>query len=171
MNIEKKYALGLIITVAAIFLAKYLSEQNTVMVGDKAMNFTYTNMEGREEQLLDQSASYTLLDFWASWCQPCRLGNKKLVNIYKNSQPNDLKIISIGIEKDSLEWETAIEEDSLPWDDQYSSFTMFNDRIVDGYKVTTTPTYFLIDKDENIIAKSHDLEDIKSVLVKKDIIH
>lgn len=169
MSMEKKYALGLIITICAIYLAKYTSEQNTVMIGDQAIDFTYNTVAGNEKQLLDKTAQYTLLDFWGSWCQPCRQGNKKLVDIYKNA--TDLKIVSIGIEEDPAQWQTAIQQDSLPWEDQYSSFSMFDDKIVNDYKVTTTPTYFLIDKQEKIIAKSHDLEEIKSVLIKKDIIH
>lgn len=168
---DKRYLIGFILTLLLIFIAKQITEKKSVIVGDPAVDFQYTTLEGKESNLFPLTAQYTLLHFWGSWCQPCRAGNSTLTALYQNAQPKDLKIISIGIEKASEPWRAAIAEDDLNWPDQFSSFSMFDGRIPKKYKVTSTPMYFLINRDKKIIMKTQELTEITTVLDKNQIKH
>lgn len=156
----KKIAIGLAVIMAFGIMSRYFLSNDEVLVGDTAKNISFNDLRGRSLSLRDFKNQYIILTFWGSWCVPCRPSNKKLVEFYKNQDTTQLKIISVGIEKRTEEWKKAIKQDSLFWDEQFTPLGMFNNDIVRSYDVHQTPTYFLINRDQVVISKSGDIDQI-----------
>lgn len=156
----KKILIGGAIIAVYIILIRYFNDRTDMLVGDNAIEIDFEDLNGRERSLSEFEDQYVLLNFWGSWCVPCRTSNKKLTRFYKEQDSNRLKIISIGIEKDRTEWNKAVSADSLYWTEQFSTFNMFNNKIVESYNVHETPTYFLINPEKVVIAKSDDIDQI-----------
>jgi len=86
----------------------------------------------------------TLIDFWASWCMPCRKENPKVVALYKEFHSKGFNIISVSLDSDPRDWKEAIAKDGLTWT-QVSNLKEMEDPIVKRYGVTLIPTTFLLD--------------------------
>lgn len=86
----------------------------------------------------------TLIDFWASWCMPCRKENPKVVALYNEFHSKGFNIISVSLDSDAGDWKEAIAKDGLTWT-QVSNLKEMDDPIVIRYGVTLIPTTFLLD--------------------------
>lgn len=93
----------------------------------------------------------TLIDFWASWCETCRIENPNLVTLYKEFHAKGLNIISISLDKDKAKWQAAISQDKLTWT-QLSNLKEMNDPVALQYGVTQIPTTFLLDASQKVVA-------------------
>ncbi len=156
----KRILIGVAIVVVFIILIRYFYGRTEMLVGDDAIEITFEDLKGQKRSLGEFEDQYVLLTFWGSWCVPCRESNKKLTSFYKEQDSTRLKIISIGIEKDKAEWNKAVSADSLYWTEQFTSLNMFSNIIVENYGVHETPTYFLINPDKIVIAKSGNIDQI-----------
>lgn len=94
---------------------------------------------------------YTLIDFWASWCGPCRLNNPTLRKIYEKYHSKGLEIIGVSLDTNRESWEKAIEKDGLSWLN-VSSLKGWKCDLVSQYSVKGIPALFILDEDNNIIA-------------------
>lgn len=121
-------------------------------IGQKVPEFTVINKDGKEINLneLIQGKQYILIDFWASWCAPCRKEIPNLKKQYDLYRDKGFEIISISIDKDSKAWEKALQEEKLPW----LNFIDNNDDIATLYKVKAVPTMYLIDQDGTMVAEN-----------------
>ncbi len=110
--------------------------------GTKVAEFTVKDKEGKEISLasLREGNKYVLIDFWASWCNPCRKEIPNLKNLYKQYHDKGFQIVSISIDKKQAEWEKALEEEQLPWPNYLDQTG-----VADLYKVKSVPTMYLID--------------------------
>ena len=111
------------------------------MVGQPARAFTVKDADGKEVTLasLLEGKKYALIDFWASWCGPCRKEIPNLKNLYKKYADKGFQIISISIDKKEEDWQKALKEEGLTWPN-------FCDReVADLYKVKAVPTMYLVD--------------------------
>ena len=130
--------------------------------GSIAKNFTATDINGKELSLSDFKGKYVLLDFWASWCVPCRAGNPHLKELY--SKYKDKGIEFIGVSDDDRNhdaWHKAVEKDGLPWRHVLRGFDMEklmnnepNEKdISEKFGIHTLPTKILIDRSGKIIGR------------------
>jgi thiol-disulfide isomerase/thioredoxin len=124
-------------------------------VGGKAPAFTAKTPEGTNLSLQDAMGEYTIIDFWASWCGPCRKENPNVVRVYNNYHDKGLNIISVSLDKAGQKdrWIKAIKKDKMAWF-HVSNLQFWQDPIAKQYGVRSIPATFLLDKNGIIIAKN-----------------
>ena len=94
----------------------------------------------------------TIVDFWASWCGPCRQENPNVVALYKELHGKGLNIIGVSLDKDAKAWKDAIAKDKLTWA-HVSNLKDFNDPIAVMYDIKMIPSTFVLDASGNVVAK------------------
>ena len=122
-----------------------------IEMGSKAIDIALPNPEGDTMRLSDYKGKYVLLDFWASWCGPCRRENPNVVNMYNKYKDKGFIIFSVSLDKDMGGWKNAIKQDGLVWDTHVSDLKFWQSAPAQDYKVHSIPHSFLIDPDGNII--------------------
>lgn len=122
--------------------------------GAPAPDFTQLDPNGKPVKLSDFRGKYVLLDFWASWCGPCRRENPNVVKAYNAYKDKGFTVLGVSLDKpdDREKWLAAIEKDGLPWT-QVSDLKAWENEAAKLYEVNAIPMNFLIDPNGNIIAK------------------
>lgn len=128
------------------------SAQQKVAVGQKAPDFSATTPEGKTESLHKNLGKVTIVDFWASWCGPCRAENPNVVALYNKYKAQGLKIIGVSLDKEKEKWVEAIAKDKLDWL-QISNLKFWDDPIAKNYAVEAIPATFILDANGTIVAK------------------
>ena len=123
-------------------------------IGEIAPNFNGPKPNGDIFYLDQNLKKITLIDFWASWCKPCRIANPGLVNMYNKYKNKGLQIISVSLDRDKNQWVKAINDDGLFWDAHVSNLMFWKDPIAVLYKVNAIPATFLLDSNGKIIEKN-----------------
>ncbi len=122
-------------------------------VGALAPDFTLDSPEGEKIALSSLRGQYVLIDFWASWCGPCRVENPNVVKMYNKYKEKGFTIYGVSLDKDKKAWVNAIEKDKLTWV-HGSDLKYWQNEVAQNYGVTGIPATFLLDKDGKIIAKN-----------------
>lgn len=131
--------------------------------GSRAIDFTIMDYLGKELTLSDFKGQVVLLDFWASWCGPCRRENPNVVEAYEKYKKAKFKngkgftVISISLDKAEADWIDAIKKDNLNWKNHAWDTSRDVSR---KYAVRTIPSGFLIDADGKIVAQGQSLRGI-----------
>ena len=126
---------------------------NATAIGEIAPDFTAPNPEGQLLSLKDLKGKVTIIDFWASWCRPCRVENPNLVRLYKRMHDKGLEVIGVSLDKSKSSWLRAIEDDGLVWN-HVSNLKYWQDPIAKLYSVRGIPAAFVLDKEGKIVAKN-----------------
>lgn len=129
-----------------------LDALTSVVVGKAAPNFSAPSPDGKTISLKESLGKVTIIDFWASWCGPCRMENPNVVALYKEFNPQGLNIIGVSLDKDAAKWKEAIAKDGLTWT-QVSNLKFWEDPIAKQYNVQSIPATFILDAKGNIVAK------------------
>ncbi|MDX1445009.1 MAG: TlpA disulfide reductase family protein [Lishizhenia sp.] len=108
---------------------------------------------GIERRLSDLRGKYVLIDFWASWCGPCRKENPNVVRLYNKYKDKGFDIFSVSLDKDAEAWKRAIKADNLSWENHVSELNYWNSSVIQTYKFQGIPFTVLVDKNGEIIAK------------------
>ena len=119
--------------------------------GAKAPDFTLPDVNGNPVTMSEVKGKIKIIDFWASWCGPCRLNNPELKKIYEEFHAKGLVIIGVSLDDEKEDWEMAIEDDGLDWVN-VSSLKGWECEIVRLYNVKGVPSLFILDENNNIIA-------------------
>jgi thiol-disulfide isomerase/thioredoxin len=123
-------------------------------IGNKAPELNYKNPDGKEIALSSLKGKVVLIDFWASWCGPCRGENPNVVAAYKKfKNGKGFEIYSVSLDQNKEAWIKAIKADNLLWPSHVSDLKFWSSEGAQKYGVNSIPTNFLIDKDGIIIAK------------------
>ncbi|WP_412984597.1 redoxin domain-containing protein [Pontimicrobium sp. IMCC45349] len=123
-------------------------------IGKVAPNFSAPDPNGKEIALNDIKGKVTIIDFWASWCKPCRRENPNVVKLYEKYHDKGLEIISVSLDKEGQKnrWIKAIEDDNLTWHN-ISNLKFWSDPIAKMYNVRSIPATFILDESGTIVAK------------------
>jgi len=127
-------------------------KQQKIALGQKAPNFTANTPNDKAESLYSNLGKVTIIDFWASWCGPCRQENPNFVTLYKKYKNKGLKIIGVSLDKEKHVWTKAIKQDNLDWL-QVSNLQFWEDPIAVEYMVDAIPATFILDANGIIVAK------------------
>lgn len=170
MKSIKKFWLIIILVSPLLFVPYYSGVSNTksigLNIGDYAPDFEFKNKDGKTVKLSDFKGKVVLIDFWASWCGYCRIANPDLVQSYERFKQYGFEIISISLDKEKADWESAIEEDELTWPHHFCDFKVWKSEIAISYGVNDTgiPYSFLINEDGIIVDK-----EINSIQLNKKL--
>ncbi|MCD0489860.1 AhpC/TSA family protein [Pedobacter sp. MC2016-14] len=119
--------------------------------GSMAPDFSQPDASGQSVNLMSLRGKYVLVDFWASWCAPCRAENPHLLKAYNKYKDDNFTVLSVSLDKDKRLWLKAVKEDQLPWI-QLSDLKGFDNSAGKLYGITSVPSSFLIDPSGRIIA-------------------
>jgi peroxiredoxin len=125
----------------------------TTLPGVKAPEIKLPDPEGKEILLSAMRGKYVLVDFWASWCKPCRTENGNLAQNYKNYHLKGLEIYQVSLDKNKQEWIAAINRDKIWWK-HGCDFQYWQSSAAKAYNIQAIPSNFLIDKEGKIIARN-----------------
>jgi thiol-disulfide isomerase/thioredoxin len=125
-----------------------------VEIGNKAPDILLETPDGTELKLSSLKGQYVLLDFWASWCGPCRRENPNVVRLYNQYKDKGFTVFSVSLDDNKEQWIQAIQRDNLSWPNHVSDLMKWNSIVVQLYKFSGIPHTVLIDKNGNIIGKN-----------------
>ncbi|WP_316822405.1 TlpA disulfide reductase family protein [Pedobacter gandavensis] len=126
-----------------------INRLNSIAIGQKAPDFELKDLDGKAVSLNDFRGKYLLLDFWASWCGPCRKENPNVVKAYDGYKAKGFTVLGVSLDSKEADWRKAVKEDGMPW------VQVINDRnsnVAGLYEVKAIPSNFLIDPQGKIIA-------------------
>lgn len=148
-------------------LAKGLDIAKRLAIGKEAPDFAQPDLDGKVVKLSDFRGQYVLLDFWASWCGPCRADNPNLVKAYNAYKDKNFTILALSLDNPGKreDWTKAIEKDGLPWH-HIGDLTGWKNEVAALYGIQAIPQNFLIDPQGNIIAKNLHGDSLSKLLEK-----
>ncbi len=146
-------------------IAAQIAKLESTAIGQIAPNFTITTPEGESISLYDITGKVKLIDFWASWCGPCRGENPHVVEIYKEYHPKGLEIFGVSLDNNKEAWVKAIADDGLVWK-HGSDLKGWQSAPAQLYSVSGIPHTVLLDENNKIIAKNLRGDELKQKIAE-----
>ena len=136
------------------FAANFVASINVpgqISIGDEAPELALPDPEGKIFKLSSLRGKYVLIDFWASWCRPCRMENPVVVAAYQKYKDKGFTVLGVSLDRDKTSWTNAIAQDNLTWP-HISDLQFWQSEAAKLYGVSSIPKCFLLDKEGKIIA-------------------
>jgi peroxiredoxin len=136
-------------------ISERVNKLKNVAVGKVAPDFQQNDPEGVPVKLSDVYAknAYTLIDFWAAWCGPCRMENPNIVAVYNDYKDKGFGVFGVSLDRSREDWLKAIEDDKLAWP-HVSDLKYWQNEAAALYSVNSIPASFLVDREGRIVAKN-----------------
>lgn len=136
-------------------LDKKINGDPLTAIGAIAPDFTQNDVNDKPVKLSDFRGKYVLIDFWASWCGPCRAENPNVVKAYNQYKDKNFTVLGVSLDAQGKKeaWLAAIQKDNLPWT-QVSDLKAWENEVAQKYDIKAIPQNFLIDPSGKIIAKN-----------------
>jgi len=147
-------------------IKKDAEENEKFLIGAKAPDFTQTDTNGVAVSLTSLQGKYVLVDFWASWCKPCRAQNPSLLRLYQKYNDKGFTILGVSLDSKKDAWLKAIHNDKLEWQ-QVSDLNLWKNAVAKQYKITYVPQNYLLDTHGVIIGKNLNEDELNEVLEKE----
>lgn len=144
-------------------IKKYEEAKQKQLTG-KAPDFTLPDIKGKKVKLSDYEGKYLLIDFWASWCKPCRMKIKELKKEYDRLQKLGVEVIAISCDQKKEDWLKAVEEDQPAWKQLLVDKEINGSDTADDYKVEFLPTLYLISPDGIVLDTNPGMEEIENII-------
>jgi len=136
-----------------------------IQIGQDAPEIALNSPDGKQIKLSSLRGKYVLIDFWASWCGPCRMENPNVVRIYNKFKDKNFEIYGVSLDRNREDWLKAIEKDQLTWP-HVSDLKFWSSEAAQAYGVRSIPATYLIDPKGKVIAKNLRGETLESKLTE-----
>ncbi|HEX2845585.1 MAG TPA: TlpA disulfide reductase family protein [Chitinophagaceae bacterium] len=140
-----------ILPVLALLCMATVSRAQVANIADPRLQIELPTVKGDKISLSSLKGKVILLDFWASWCMPCRSANKKLVKLYDKYKSKGFEIYSVSLDDEKKDWEKAIRQDKISWL-QVNEPTVWGAESARRWNISALPTTFLINKKGDVVA-------------------
>ena len=157
---------SLLLIVTTVFATTNIYAQpNVARVGSIVPEIALPDTAGTIHRLSNLVGKIVLIDFWASWCGPCRQSNPALAKVYDKYQSENFEIYGVSLDKSAIAWKNAINADKINWV-QVNDNGNTNEEGIAGWVIRYIPTSFLLDKEGKVVAMNPSVRQLRSYLKK-----
>jgi len=159
----KMKTLRIYLLVCFTVLAVSAKSQLTPNIGDSRLDFCLPDAKGDSIRLSSLKGKVFLLDFWASWCVPCRYSNKQLVKLYERYRNKGFEIFGVSLDDNKNAWKKAMSKDKITWL-QVNDNGGWDAISASKWNINAIPASFLIDRNGNVVAIDPEKQDLENKL-------